>query len=200
MMKHKYRLIWVIIWLSSLVLQWADGDETFDEYGVKSTFLYQVCIFTRWPVLPPPDQPFVISIIGTLPRGEQLYFPGDVTIHQRRVILRPIQRLAQIDKSMVLFITSSEAHRIQDILDYTSGKPILTVGDTSGFAQKGVIINFFIRKGNRVGFEINHEASKRASLKMHSQLFTVGKVVNSQPPLPPKDNKNDRKRITTNEK
>ncbi|NIM14623.1 MAG: DUF4154 domain-containing protein, partial [Candidatus Aminicenantes bacterium] len=65
-------------------------------------------------------------------------------------------------------------------------KPILTVGDTKGFGQKGVIINLYIEK-DAVRFEINHEASKKASLQMHSQLFAIGKVVKTKTKISLKD-------------
>ena len=53
------------------------------------------------------------------------------------------------------------------------------MGDTHGFGQKGVIINLYIYK-NSVKFEINHEASKKASLQMHSQLYAIGRVVKTK--------------------
>lgn len=133
-------------------------------------------MFTEWPDRAELDKPFVISVLGNLPKGVTVRIPKDLTIHNRRVILRRIKRLSEIKNSRVLFIAASEAHRADDIIDYVNGRPILTVGDTQGLGYKGVIINLFIKE-KRVKFEINHGASKRASLQMHSQLFAIGKVV-----------------------
>ena len=150
-----------------------------DEYDVKSSFLYLICKFTRWPRSPDPKKPFIISILGRTVAGKEIKIPKDKTIDKRKILIRKIKHLQEIDGSDVLFITSSEAYRLDEILDYTGNKPVLTVGDTRGFAQQGVIINFFIYM-DTVRFEINYEASKKASLQMHSQLFAIGRVVKTK--------------------
>lgn len=153
--------------------------QTMDEYAVKSGFLYRICKFTQWPQPANPGKPFIISILGKTTPGKEIKIPEAETIDKRKIVIRKIRRLSEINDSEVLFITSSEAHRLDTILDYTGNKPILTVGDTKGFAQKGVIINFYIQNRG-VRFEINYEASKKALLQMHSQLFTIGKVVKTK--------------------
>ncbi|MGD2084910.1 MAG: YfiR family protein [Candidatus Aminicenantes bacterium] len=152
-----------------------------DEYAIKSTIIYRICKFTQWPQSPDKHKPFTISILGKTTPGKEIKIPWE-TIDKRRIVIRNIRHLAEIDNSEVLFITSSEAYRIDAILDYIGNKPILTVGDTRGFAQKGIIINLYIHK-NSVGFEINYEASKKASLQMHSQLFAIGRLVKNKESL-----------------
>lgn len=149
-----------------------------DEYAIKSTIIYKILKFTQWPQPANRNKPFTISIIGETTPGKEIKIPWQ-TIDKRRIVVRKIKHLSDINDSEVLFITSSEANRIDAILDYIGNKPILTVGDTVGFGQKGVIINLYIHK-NSVKFEINHEASKRASLQMHSQLYVIGRVVKTQ--------------------
>jgi hypothetical protein len=147
------------------------------EYSAKSIFIYKICKFTSWPEPAKPSQPFIISVIGKLPPGTGLEIPaGKKKIGKRRIVIQTIKRLEEIENSNVLFIASSEANRIGTILDYVSAKAILTVGDTKGFDRQGVIINFFIKKGN-MGFTINAEAVKKANLVLHSQLYTVGDVI-----------------------
>jgi hypothetical protein len=158
----------------------------YPEYQVKSTLIYKICKFTQWPKPQDANSSFIISVLGKLPSGEKIELLPDITIHKRTVIIRRIKRLSEVKDSAVLFIASSEAHRIDTILDTIDSKPILTVGDTKGFGQKGVIINLYIEK-NSVRFEINHEASKKASLQMHSQLFTIGKVVKTKTKLSLRD-------------
>lgn len=149
-----------------------------DEYAIKSTIIYRICKFTQWPQPADKDKPFTISILGETTAGKEIKIPWD-TIDKRRIVIRKIRNLSEINHSEVLFITSSENYRIDAILDYIGNKPVLTVGDTRGFAQKGVIINLYIHK-NSVRFEINYEASKKASLQMHSQLFAIGRVVKTK--------------------
>jgi hypothetical protein len=150
-----------------------------EEYALKSTIIYKILKFTQWPQPANKNKPFTISILGKTTPGKEIKIPWDGTVDKRRIIVRKIRDLSEINDSEVLFITSSEAYRIDAILDYIGNKPILTVGDTHGFGQKGVIINLYVQK-NSVKFEINHEASKKASLQMHSQLYVIGRVVKTK--------------------
>ena len=185
----KSLLFFLVVFLVIIPLLRGKGEEDqpeYPEYQVKSTFIYKICKFTQWPEPQDANNPFIISVLGKLPSGEKIQLLPDITIHKRTVVIRRIRRLSEVKDSAVLFIASSEAHRIDTILDTVGSKPILTVGDTKGFGQKGVIINLYIEK-NAVRFEINHEASKKASLQMHSQLFTIGKVVKTKSKLSLKD-------------
>ncbi|UCH93842.1 MAG: YfiR family protein [Candidatus Aminicenantes bacterium] len=150
-----------------------------EEYQIKSGLLYRICKFTHWPTPPDANKPFIISILGRTPPGKEIKMPQDVTIDKRKIVIRKIKNLSEINGSDVLFITTSETYRLDAILDYIGDKPVMTVGDTKGFAQRGIIINFYIQS-SRVRFEINYEASKKASLQMHSQLFAIGRVVKTK--------------------
>ena len=65
---------------------------------------------------------------------------------------------------------------IKDLHASVEGKNILTVGETSKFLSEGGIINFVTHK-NKVRFEINITAAKRADLKIRSQLLRLAKKV-----------------------
>lgn len=76
----------------------------------------------------------------------------------------------------MLFIARSEQARLREIFSELDGRPVLTVSDIENFAHKWGIINF-TTAGNRVGFEINTEAAKRAHLCVSSRLLRVARVV-----------------------
>lgn len=153
---------------------------TMAEYEAKSIFLYKVCRFTTWPeeTTWDPARPLVISVLGSLPPGSQIDIPGRKKIGKRRIEIRRIREFKEIDRSDVLFITSSEAGHIRRILDYVGNKPILTVGDTPGYGHKGVILNIFIKK-KTMGFEINPGVLRKTDIRLHSYLFEVGVIVNT---------------------
>jgi hypothetical protein len=177
--KEPIPLPWRVITIFIILTAFSVNSLAIDEYAIKSTILYRICKFTQWPQPTDKNKPFTISILGKTSRGEEIKMPQDGNIDKRRIVVRKIRHLSEIGSSEVLFITSDEADRIDTILDYIGDKPVLTVGDTRGFGQKGVIINLYIHQ-NSVGFEINYEASKKASLQMHSQLFAIGRVVKTK--------------------
>ena len=158
------------------------GIETMEEYLIKAGLINRICKYTHWPQSTNPGKPFIISILGKTIHEKEIKVLEQYTINKRKVVVRNINRVSQVEGSHVLFITSSESYHLDAIMEYIGNKAILTVGDTNGFAQRGVIINFYIHM-NKVKFEINYEASKKASLQMHSQLFAIGRVVKTRKSL-----------------
>ena len=84
------------------------------------------------------------------------------------------------DGCHLLYIASSESGRLPRIIDKTRGKPVLTVGDTTGFAERGVHINLFVEQ-RHVRFEVNQGAAKASNLKISSQLLSLARLVGGPP-------------------
>lgn len=155
------------------------ADRTMKENELKSAYLYKICKFTRWSRPAKPGEPFIIAILGPTTPGNEITIPPGKLIQDKEVVVKKIKKIADIGNSHVLFITAPEAYRLEEILSYTVDKDILTVGDTKGFSQKGVIINFFVAD-EQVKFEINREAEKKSAIKLYSQVFRNGTIVESK--------------------
>jgi hypothetical protein len=82
--------------------------------------------------------------------------------------------------SHVLFISSSEENNLAGLLKVLGGQSVLTVGEMENFAQRGGII-CLKKENNRIVFEINLDAAKRAKLSMNAQLLKLAKVVKATP-------------------
>lgn len=165
----------LILLLASLFMLNAVDRESMEEYKAKSIFLYRLCKFTRWPVPLDVSRPFIISVIGKLPPGTNINIPS-MTIGKQKVVVRTIKRLDEIDNSNLLFVASSESQRIGVIMDYVRDKPILTVGDTKGYVQQGVMLNFYINKKGRLDFQINDDSIKNAKFEVPGPLYMAGDV------------------------
>jgi hypothetical protein len=72
----------------------------------------------------------------------------------------------------VLLLCPSEQRHIRNTLDPIRTESILTIADTEGSLEKGGIINFVIEK-NKIRFEINTAAAKRAGLTIRSKLLRL---------------------------
>lgn len=143
------------------------------EYQIKAAFLYNFAKFIEWP-----------SEVGTLNLcilGED-YFGKDIddiagkTAAGKKLSVRRIKSAQEIKKCRMLFISSSEIERLDGIITVAQDLKILTVGDTEGYAQRGVIINFY-KEQNKIRFEINKDAAGRSGLKISSKLFGLAKIV-----------------------
>jgi hypothetical protein len=65
---------------------------------------------------------------------------------------------------------------LRPILDVVRDGPVLTVGDTDGFASEGGIVNFKIEAG-RVRLQINMVAAERARIGISSKLLSLAEIV-----------------------
>ncbi|MBC8097745.1 MAG: YfiR family protein, partial [Akkermansiaceae bacterium] len=76
----------------------------------------------------------------------------------------------------VLFIDASEKERLQEIIPKVKNLPVLTVGESDEFLEAGGIIKF-IKKENKVRFEVDLNASRLAGLQISSKLLSLAEVV-----------------------
>ncbi|PLX12016.1 MAG: hypothetical protein C0597_14175 [Marinilabiliales bacterium] len=150
-------------------------------YILKAVYLEKISRFVSWPQeaqMDNPDLPFVIAIIGKTPLAdnlEQIY--STQKIYDKKVEIRRISNLYEIESVHILVIAESERKNLQNILTLTKKLPVLTVGETPGFAEKGVQINFYEDK-NKLRFEINETAVLQSSLQMSFYLLNTARVVN----------------------
>jgi hypothetical protein len=56
---------------------------------------------------------------------------------------------------------------------------LLTVGDTEGYAQEGVMLNFYI-EASKVKFEINLNSIRSSRIAVSSQLLKLGRMVGDE--------------------
>lgn len=153
------------------------------EYQVKAAFLFHFAQFVEWPSgnSTNANEPFVIGVLGENPFGGALdeIVKGE-TIGNRKIIVQYSRSAEDLKNCQMVFVCKSEEARLPRILKELDGDNLLTVGESGGFAQRGGIINFYIEDG-KVHFEINPDAAAREKLKISSQLFRLGKIVQTTP-------------------
>lgn len=174
-----FTLIFILI-LLNIAFAHEHQKET-SEYIAKAAFLERFTRFTEWPPqsqMNDTSKPFVISVIGEDPFGSILRdICAEQKIKHKSIEVRNIDEIEEINGTNLLFISSSEKDRIEKIIDYTKEKPILTVGDTEGFGEKGVHISFYL-EGNNLRFTINQTAVKNSGLSISYLLLEVAKIIN----------------------
>lgn len=144
-----------------------------NEYSVKAAFLVNFLKFMEWP---DKSGPYIIEVAGKNPFGT--YLEGLVknsTINGRKVIVVSEKQLNGLVPS-IIFVPSSEQERYSDFLQYRS-KPVIVIGESTGFAKKFGAINFIVDH-ERIAFEINPKLSKASGVKISSRLMQLAKIVN----------------------
>ncbi|HET9947508.1 MAG TPA: YfiR family protein [Longimicrobiales bacterium] len=150
------------------------------EYQIKAAFLFNFGQFVDgFPELQPPDGdvPFVIGVLGEDPFGETLdALVADRRIQEHPVVVERYRTLEEVDTCQVLFVSSSEAERQDEVLRALEGRGVLTVGETPEFADGRGIIEFVVA-GNRIRLEINVAAAAREGLTISSRLLRLADVI-----------------------
>jgi len=166
---------WVVALAAALALP-ARADPL--EYQVKTEFVERFTRFIEWPAesFPTASAPFVLCTLGNEPVESFLEALARARmIKGRKITQRHVKSLDELNACHLSFIAGSEERRLPEIVARTSGKPILTVADSEGFAGKGVLINLYVDEEGHVRFEINNEAVKRSKLKFSSQLLNLAR-------------------------
>jgi hypothetical protein len=144
------------------------------EYDVKAAFIHNMAKFVEWPGA--SEGPQQLCILGEDALAEAARMLQGQPIGRGTWDLPAVSARGNFQQCRVLFIGASEAPNLRRILDGVKGRPVLTVGDSEGFAAAGVMVNFYLEQ-NKVRFEINPDAANRAGLKFGSQLLKLARLV-----------------------
>lgn len=155
---------------------------TASEYQLKAVFLFNFAQFTEWPAaaFTSLETPLIIGVLGDDPFGRMLDDTVQAeTIGGRKLAVRRYRRVEEIADCHILFISQSESDRLGAILTALKGRSILTVGDTTGYALRGVMIRFMNDRG-RIRLRVNLETTRAAGLVISSKLLRSAEIVTTQ--------------------
>jgi hypothetical protein len=150
------------------------------EYDIKAAFLYNFVKFVDWPAdaLPESSLAITLCVLGQNPFGSALDAIKDNVVKGKKIAIRDVADVQDARSCNVLFVSSSEAKRMPQILTELGSASTLTVGDAEGFAERGGMIQL-INDQNKVRFQINVDAAERARLKIGSRLLNLARLVRS---------------------
>jgi hypothetical protein len=150
------------------------------EYILKAGYIYNFTKFIKWPEEADREiknRKLNFCLAGKDPFGNILDQLAKNLKKKNRdlVVTRPVV-IAEMRQCHILFVSQSEKSNITQVLQRVREYPVLVIGDTPGFAEKGVSINFFLQK-NQIRFEINREALERAGLTVSSELLNLARII-----------------------
>lgn len=151
------------------------------EYDVKAAFLFRFAQFVQWPDIQ-GRKSICVGVLEPDPFGAALDEVVDgESIQGRKVVVRRSAEVEGLRGCEIVFIGRTARNRTAEHLASIEEGPVLTVGEAEGFAHMGGVINFFV-EGQKLRFEINPAEARRRGLKLSSQLLTLGRIVNIDPP------------------
>ena len=151
-------------------------------YQIEAVYLLNFSKFVSWPPQTPlnKDQPFGICVLGSDPFGRALdaTLSGE-NLHGVSLVARRISAPQDIGGCQILFVSSSEEDRLNEIVAALSGANVLTVSDIPRFSQRGGMIQFVLT-GGKVRFEVNVKNAANAGLTFSSDLLEVAVAVRKE--------------------
>jgi hypothetical protein len=174
----KFLIFFIAFTLDLMVFHITDihaQDQKPGEYQVKAAFLYNIAKFVQWSGME-ADEFLTLGILGEDPFSGTLDGLEGKVVQGKKLLIQRFRSYRELRKIHMLFISPKEKENLSQILQAVKGSEVLLVGDTEGFAQKGVCINFYLEQ-QKVRFEINVDAARRAGLKISSNLLKLAKIV-----------------------
>jgi hypothetical protein len=171
--------------LSSRILPWlllslftahSGFGQTVEEYELKAAFLFNFTRFIDWPAASLTNGDFIIGIFGDDPFGRLI---DDIThgksVNSHPIRIRRLKEPAEARDCHMVFVTSTDKKRNQELLDVTSRPAVLTVGETAEFLNQGGIIRLSM-DNNHVSVIINNAAAAAKGLNVSAKLLTLAKI------------------------
>lgn len=157
----------------------ADDGKIYDEARVKAEFVERFCRFVDWPAeaFPNPESSFVVAVLGTSTVTGYLAEVARLrTVKGRPLQVRRLERADQVNGAHVVWVSADAIDEVDAVLARSHGRPVLTVADTPGAAERGVLINLR-RDGPYVRFDINLAEVQASGLRFSSKLLRLGTLV-----------------------
>jgi hypothetical protein len=147
-------------------------------YSIKAAFIYNFAIYIDWPaeLLKTREEPFVVGVVGSDAFAELLRRTlAEKTVRGHRFMVKRGGTAKSIKDCHIVFF-SAETPDLATALSLLGSTPTLTVGESAAFADAGGMINFLV-DDNKLRFDVNTEAGRRANLIMSSRLLSLARRV-----------------------
>ncbi len=152
---------------------------SFSDLEVRAVYLYNFAAFVDWPstAFASPTSPIRYCVLAS--RG--LYDSLEQALAGEKVAGRALELVAADAPETwpdchLLYVDLGFQARTGAVLNATRGKPVLTVGDSEAFAQRGGMIGL-VRSGGRLRTFINREALASVGIRVSSKLLRLSTLV-----------------------
>jgi hypothetical protein len=154
------------------------GVKEISEPTIKALFLYNFTKYIEWSAEKNPDH-FIIGIYGASSVSDELkHICANKKVNNKDIEIQMINDLSQAEHCNILFIPKNQNDQLNKINTIAEVNEVLIVTEERGMAMKGAAVNI-IEKDQKIRFELNESALKRARLKASSQLLSLAILVNN---------------------
>lgn len=156
------------------------------ERQVRAQFVYNFANFVEWPddAFAAEGAPIKICLFGKVHFASYLYTFSGTLIGDRPLLVEQADEVDQIRSGChVLYVGDDQRVRLPLFWKQIQYTYVLSIGERSGFADKGGIINI-LRTRDRVQFDINIENAILNGLFLDSDLLALARAIKRNSPKP----------------
>jgi YfiR/HmsC-like len=146
------------------------------EAEVKAGFVLSIARYTRWPLSGLEGRNIPLCLFGQGTLDSATDFLEGRLVRGRTITVSEIQTVEEIANCAILFIGDEQDAALDQVCAAAEENSTLTIADSSGFADRCVMINL-VRTDRRVTFEVNQRAAMRARLRLSSELLKLGRLI-----------------------
>jgi hypothetical protein len=160
----------------------AAGDNSLQasgEYWIKANYLHRFAMFVEWPAdaFTSPEAPLMIGVVGEDPFGGALHRLVDgKRIDKRRLVVERVDSPHDARRFHILFVSAKETGSLAEFAARLYGSSTLVVGESPNVLRDGGTISFTVRD-NKVGYDVDLSAAKRARLTISSKLSSLARIL-----------------------
>jgi hypothetical protein len=145
-------------------------------HEIHAAMVFNFIKYVQWPNEGEAGE-FVVGVLGedNVFNTLKQWYDGKPK-GSKKYVIKKITSVEEAGDCHVLYLGKSKSKEIENIKNNTAGKPVLTVTDGNGLAQKGSCINFKIVDG-KLKFELNQASILGANLKVSSQLTSMAILI-----------------------
>jgi hypothetical protein len=155
------------------------------ESDLKAAFVFNFSQFVEWPTnnFASTNSPFVIGVLGG--SNDFVKTLSDLVRNEKNaghpMTVRASRSVNDLRDCEIVYIGSSEAPRLREIMAHLRDRSVLTVSDMDDFIEQGGIIRLYT-SNNKMRMKISLDAAKRSRLTISSKLLRLAEVVGKPNP------------------
>jgi hypothetical protein len=167
-----FLILIAVLYAASLSFKYKEQQDNSEiEAQVKVAYVYNFTKLLQWPQSNP--QYFYITVLGKSQIADQLYkLASKEKIGGKTLVVNEIFSIDEISNCNILYISSSERKRLNEIIKKIKGRKILLVSSIEDCAENGVGIGL-LRIGDKIRFEVNRKALEEEGIIPNSSLLSL---------------------------
>lgn len=148
------------------------------EHQIKAAMIFNMMRFVDWPEssFPSGEESIDICFVSRGSMSTAVEALRGKQVKGKNIVVRQVGRHGTFAGCHVLLLSDTDRSPTASILDMTRSAPIMTVGESRGFAAAGGVFGFMIQDG-KVRFEINLASAQRHRIRISAQLLKLAQNV-----------------------